>query len=123
MKTSSSSNQDGGLAIDNDPDSRWSTGTRQVLGQFFLIDLGTITNFDRIVLSTSSDQPFDFPRLYEVTVSDDGVNFSNPRAAGTGSATTNIEIGDTTARYVRIEQQGSDNRRYWSIYDLELFNQ
>ena len=117
----SSSNQDGGGAFDNDPNSRWSTGSKQVPGQWFLIDLGAITNFDRIVLSTSTAQPFDFPRGYEVTVSDDGVNFSNPRASGVGSATTDIELGDTTAQYIRIEQTGSDSFRYWSIYDAMLY--
>ena len=108
-------------AFDNDPGSRWSTGARQVPGQWFLIDLGDVVSVDRLVLDTSAAQPFDFPRAYEVRVSDDGVNFSNPIASGNGSATTDIALGDTTARYLRIEQTGSDASRWWSMYDVTVY--
>ena len=108
-------------AFDDDSDSRWSSGATQAPGQWFLIDLGDISSVDRLVLATSAAQPFDFPRAYEVRVSNDGVNFSDPIASGSGSATTDIVLGDTTARYLRIEQTGSDASRWWSIYDVIVY--
>ena len=108
-------------AFDDDIDSRWSTGTTQTPGQWFLIDLGDVVSVDRLVLATSAAQPFDYPRAYEVRVSDDGISFSDPIASGAGSATTDIALGDTTARYLRIEQTGSDDSRWWSIYDATVY--
>ena len=108
-------------AFDADTGSRWSTGATQTPGQWFLIDLGDVVSVDRLVLATSAAQPFDYPRAYEVRVSDDGISFSDPIASGAGSATTDIALGDTTARYLRIEQTGSDDSRWWSIYDATVY--
>ena len=110
------------MHLTTDTDSRWSTGARRKrLVSGFLIDLGDVVSVDRLVLATSAAQPFDYPRAYEVRVSDDGISFSDPIASGTGSATTDIALGDTTARYLRIEQTGSDDSRWWSIYDATVY--
>ena len=108
-------------AFDADINSRWSTGSEQVPGQFFQLDLGSEQEFDRLVLSTSTAQPFDFPRGFEVSVSTNGRDFGEPIAVGAGSAITDILFAATTARYVRIEQTGESSSRWWSIYDLQLF--
>jgi len=109
-------------AFDSNATSRWSTGTSQEPGQTFVLDLGANHEISSIVLDTHPDQPFDYPRGYEVSVSTDGNNFGDPIATGVGSETTNISFNQTTARYVRIVQTGSDTVRYWSIYDLNVFS-
>jgi F5/8 type C domain len=74
---------------------------------------------DDEALSRSNDQ--DYPRSYRVLVSDDGIAWRGPVATGDGvGSVTEIGFSRQTARHVRIEQDGSDNARWWSIADLQL---
>ncbi len=114
-------------ALDGNASSRWSTGAKQAPGQFFQLDLGEAETFERIEL-TVVDEIFDYPRGYEVYVSDNPSSFGSPIATGSGddpvngnTRTTVISFPAQTARYVRIVQTGSDDKRWWSIYELNLF--
>ncbi len=112
--------------VDGDIATRWSSGTKQEPGMFFEVDLGAVESFDRIELAVDASEPFDSPRGYEVFVSDDGVDFGEPIASGAGATdpelVTAIEFAPVDARFVRIEQTGSDVFRWWSIYELNLFS-
>src|SRR5262249_40848431 len=110
-------------AIDGNVATRWTTGTPQTHGQFFQIDLGMAQTFDRIVLdSGNSSFENDHPRGYEVYVSSDGAGWGGPVAIGTGqSPITEILFPARTARYIRINQTGSDSGYWWSIHEVNVY--
>ena len=64
----------------------------------------------------------DYPRSYQVTVSDDGKKWGKPVAEGHGSGpVVKIEFDSAiTARHVRITQTGSSRGKYWSIHELAI---
>lgn len=93
----------------------------QSSGQWFQLDLGSATTFQRLVLD-STNSPNDYPRGYAVYVSDNGSNWGSPVATGAGSGpvTTITLSAAVTKRYVRIVQTGSDPYWWWSIHELDL---
>lgn len=108
-------------AIDGDINTRWTTGVSQANGQWFQIDTGggTPPTFTNLVLDAGSSTG-DYPRGYQVNVSNDGTNWGTPIASGAGSAAvTSISFASRTARYIRITQTGS-NGLWWSIHELSL---
>ena len=110
-------------AIDDDLNSRWTTTSQtQRDGQFFEIDLNTATSFDRIVLNSAKSDD-DQPRAYEVYVSNDGNNWGTAiiNGAGDSNGITDITFTDQSARFIRIEQNGSSNRHWWSIHEVQIF--
>ena len=107
-------------AIDGSVNSRWSTGERQSDGQWFEIDMSEPVSFNRIELDTLGSS-LDFPREYTVSVSDDGSDWTAVATGiGRGALTTTI-FADQVARYVRIEQSGSDDFYWWSIHEINIF--
>jgi len=55
-------------------------------------------------------------RGYQVTVSNDGINWSSSVVTGAGSSSiTSITFTTQVARYIRITQTGSAPGTYWSI--------
>ncbi len=110
-------------AIDASLSTRWDTRQAQMPGQFFTIDLGSLPTFSKIELNTS-DSPNDYPREYSVYVSNNGRNWGDSIASGIGGGSiTNIYLGETTARHIRIEQTGSDSYYWWSIHDVQVKNE
>ncbi len=108
-------------ALDGDLSTRWSTGTSQANGQWFQVDMGATNVFNKLVLN-SANSPNDYPRGYQVFVSDDGVNWTGPIATGTGSVgTTPISFATQAARYIRIIQTGSASGTFWSIHEFNVF--
>ncbi|HEY4417456.1 MAG TPA: carbohydrate-binding protein [Verrucomicrobiae bacterium] len=107
-------------ALDGDLTTRWSTGGSQVNGQWFQVDLGSTNVFNKIVLNAVNSAN-DYPRSYQVTISNDGLNWSSPIASGAGTTgTTTITFTAQAARYLRITQTGSANGTYWSIDEFNL---
>ena len=115
---SASESRDLRLAIDGNSSTRWATRQSQRDGQFYQVDFNSDKTFDRILLDTSANAS-DYPREYTVQVSDNGSNFTTI-ASGTPNSNpqTLITFPQQTAQYVRIEQNGSDNRRWWSIHEM-----
>ncbi len=108
-------------ALDGDVATRWDTGQSQAPGQWFQLHLLTVRTFDRIVLDQGSSSG-DWPRGYQVHVSNDGVSWGSPIATGVGtSGTTTISFAARSARYIRITQTGS-NSRFWSIHELGIYH-
>lgn len=108
-------------AIDGSMSTRWTSGAAQTAGMWFQIDTGpTSKTYDKLRLDAGTSVG-DYPRGYEVRVSDDGANWSEPVAVGTGtSAVVNIGFQLQSARFVRIvltKNSGS----WWSIHNLSLF--
>ncbi|MDB6066993.1 MAG: coagulation factor 5/8 type domain protein [Pedosphaera sp.] len=108
-------------ALDGNLTTRWSTGGAQVSGQWFRVDMGAASTFNKIVLNCVNSAN-DYPRGYQVTVSNDGISWSNPVATGTGSSSiTTISFATQAARYIRITQTGSTSGTFWSIDEFNVF--
>ena len=107
-------------AIDGVASTRWDTSGAQTPGQWFQVNLGAVTSFYKIVLDSTAS-PNDFPRGYQVYVSDNGFTWGSPVASGKGTTTaTTITFAPQTARYIRITQTGSTGN-YWSIHEFKVY--
>ncbi len=109
-------------ALDGDHWTGWRDMTRtQYPGQWFQVDMKRRQSFDRIVLDNTWAQ-WDSPQAYEVTLSDDGLNWSTPIASGRGQlGITTIAFPRKTARWIRITQTGVNPTYHWSIYELTVY--
>ena len=115
----SNASSDTNRAIDGSTSSRWTTRQKQRDGQWFEIDLSKSESFNKIVLDSQGSSG-DYPRQYTLSVSDNGSNWRTVES-GTGSATTTMTFSRQTARYIRIEQTGSDSRHWWSIHEVNVY--
>jgi hypothetical protein len=119
---SASSTESGGspsYAIDGNVSTRWSTGASQSDGQWFEVDMiGTNTFYELSLDAAGSSN--DYPRGYQVNVSNDGSNWGSPVATGSGtSALTLITFPSQTARYIRVTQTGN-NSLWWSVHEFNV---
>lgn len=117
--TASRNSQDARLAIDGDPNTRWTTSETQRNGQVFMLDLGDTRNVNQVSLN-SARSPNDGPAEYSVAVSTNGSNFNNVATGSNGDALTVIDFPTQSVRYVRIAQNGSKNRFWWSIHEISV---
>jgi hypothetical protein len=108
-------------ALDGDHWTGWRDMTStQHPGQWFEVDMKRRQTFRRIVLENSWAL-WDSPAGYSVSVSNDGVHWSRPIAAGRGHlGTTEILFPVQSARYLRVTQTGSSSKYHWSIYELDV---
>jgi len=66
----------------------------------------------------------DYPREYELQVSNDGSSWTTIASAmPSASGITTINFSSRTASHIRLEQNGSDNRFWWSIHELNVFSE
>ena len=107
-------------AIDGDITTRWTTGALQTNGQWFQVDMGSARNFSQIVLDAGSSSG-DYPRGYQVNISDDGNNWGAPVATDAGSsAVTTIIFSLRTARFIRVTQTGTSGG-WCSIHEFNVY--
>lgn len=119
--SSTTGSDDPGNSLDGDLATRWSTGTSQTSGQWYQVDMGVPNAFNKLVLNCINSAN-DYPRGYQVIISDDGVNWSSPIATGSGSSgITTITFPSQAARYIRITQTGSAPGTFWSIDEFNVF--
>lgn len=110
-----------GAAIDNNPDSRWSSDSFQAPGIWLQIELPQETALATIRLDTGKS-PNDFPRVYQVQLSGDGQTWSKPVVEKTGDgALTDIELAAAKTQFIRITLTGAAADYFWSIHDLQIF--
>src|SRR5690606_10281239 len=64
-----------GGALDGSLTTRWSTGASQTNGQYYSVDMGRTQTFNRLLLETGSFAS-DYPRGYQIQVSNDGTSWS-----------------------------------------------
>ncbi|HTJ79865.1 MAG TPA: discoidin domain-containing protein [Rariglobus sp.] len=102
--------------------TRWSTGGAQAPGQWFQADMGSVNTITKLVLDQGASSG-DWPRGYQVNVSEDGVNWGYPVATGVGTVnvTTITLAAPQTVRYIRITQTGSTTGTYWSIHEFQVY--
>jgi len=108
-------------AIDGDPRTRYTTSTPQQPGQWLRVELPKKARINRIVLDSSRSSA-DYPRGYEIRVSDDGKKWSKPILDGDGSnAITDLGFAAIDTRHIEIKQTGVVGNKYWSIHELEIY--
>ena len=106
-------------ALDNNPNTRWSTRTLQQPGQWFELDMNTTRTIKRLVLDNAAS-PSDYPRGYIVRLSQDQRNWTEVARNDRNSGPLNITFTPRSARFIRIEQTGSADRWWWSIHRVGI---
>jgi len=107
------------MAIDDDLKSRYDTGTNQVPGMWFEINLPSETDVAGLELDAGSS-PRDFPRGYKVELSSDGKNGVIPSPPVTGRAPDGNHF---PARPREVHPDHPDDMspgHDWSIQDLQV---
>ncbi len=105
--------------LDGNLQTRWSTGHRQNGGEWFQVDIGGAQSFSGIILNAGTSTN-DYPRQFQVYVSNDGNTWGNPVAAGTGtSALITASFPPQTARYIKVVQTGKSSN-WWSMAEFNV---
>jgi hypothetical protein len=108
-------------AVDGKVGTRWDSKGPQKPGQWFQIEFPEAIRIAGLRLD-SSRSPDDYPRRYQVQLSDDGVTWGAPVTEGRGgSAITEIKIPGARSRFVRVTQTGTANNNFWSIHELQVY--
>jgi hypothetical protein len=103
---------------------RWSTGKAQSGDEWFQIDFGIPITFNHLVLRLGTF-PNDYPRQYEVRVSNTSQNNGAPvRASGTGAqgADTVVDFASpVSGRYLLVKQVGDATATFswWSVAEVD----
>ena len=107
-------------AVDLNMESRWHSGAAQQAGMFYMVDQDASYEVSKIILD-SSPSAADYPRGYQVFISDDQNNWGAPVAEGKGSGgVTEIAFTPKKGRYIKIVQTGSDEKALWGINELKI---
>ena len=108
-------------AIDGNRGSRWDTRGVQRPGMWFAVELPQPMHVTSLILDTRGSNA-DYPRAYQVQVSDDGQDWGVPVVKGRGhQPITEIELSVPRAiRHIRITQTGQSPNKYWSIHELTI---
>ncbi len=104
-------------ALDGDSRTRWSTRSPQRPGQWFEVDLNTTRTIRRLIVD-SSHSPYDYPRGYVISLSTDQQNWQEARRQPNNNGSIDISFAAQPARFIRIEQTGSDDYWWWSIHRI-----
>ncbi|CAD6547052.1 Beta-galactosidase [Paraburkholderia sabiae] len=104
-------------AVDGNTGSRWSSDFND--DAWITIDLGTPTQFDRIVLNWENA----YGKAYLLQSSSNGQDWNNivPQRAGAGGV-EDISLPVTTARYVRMQGVKRASQYGYSLFEFEIYN-
>ena len=105
-------------ALDGKDGTRWTPGRGKV-GDWFMVDMGKIQEFNHVRLKTPYPYKY-FPQHYKAELSDDGINW---RAAVPGEGAKDTEIFWPTmqqARYIRITLTQNQDE-FWSIDEILVY--
>jgi glucosylceramidase len=108
-------------ALDGTFGTRWSTGQPQSPGISFQVDMANVQSFSSIALDCGASGG-DYPRGYQVFVSNDGSTWGNAIASGQGSSGyTVIPFTKQSARYIKVVLTASLGS-WWSIDEFYAFS-
>jgi len=113
-----------GLSIDGDPNTRWSSGAAQSNGQYLQVDMLSAKTFKQLTIDAGTSVN-DYPRGYQVFVSNDGASWGSAVASGAGStasSVTTVTFSQQTARFIKVVQTGTANPYWWSVYEFNVYN-
>ncbi len=118
------------FAADGDLETRWFSGP-QAMGHQLLLDLGTPQRVSALVMRLGRHR-MDFPRMLGIELSVDGQAWELVRGGPTDpeavrasfldpyTTPLTFDLGDRTARFVRLRQMGEDQTFYWSVAEIEV---
>ena len=110
-------------AVTDGASTRWSTGQPQAGGEWLQIDFGKPVSVRRVNLQQGSLYSNDYPRMYEVFVSDTNQDLKGSVLAsgvGTSGVTTTIVLPQVfSGRYLLIEQVDT-SLSWWSVEEVEV---
>lgn len=108
-------------ALDDTFGTRWSTGQPQSPGISFQVDMANVQSFSSIALDCGASGG-DYPRGYQVFVSNDGSTWGNAIASGQGSSGyTVIPFTKQSARYIKVVLTASSGS-WWSMDEFYAFS-
>lgn len=95
--------------------TRWSSGHRTSLPQWWWVDLGSVKTFDRVVIRWEAA----YATRYYVGWSSNGTNYTGYNFTRSSAGTVTHNIGTRTARYVGIKMDarasGMNNFSFWEV--------
>ncbi|MGG1555554.1 discoidin domain-containing protein [Paenibacillus ferrarius] len=107
--------------LDGNMSTRWTTGTDMVPGQYFIVDMKAAKTFNQLTIDCTGNSK-DYARGYQVFVSNDGTNWGNEIASGTGTAPLiTINFAPKTARYIKVVQTATATN-WWSVREFNVYN-
>jgi hypothetical protein len=109
-------------ALDGNTTALWSSGQPQANGQWYLVDMGSPHSFSKITLDTGSNNNGDYPRGYQVFVSNDGSNWGNAIVSGNGTEQlVTISFAAQSARFIKVVLTANASN-WWSIYQFNVYD-
>jgi hypothetical protein len=106
-------------ALDGNPYTRWSTLQAQRPDMWFQIDLGEVKEVAHVRLDNEAS-PRDYPRGYILELSIDGQSWGTVAARPNNDRELDVSFPPHQARYIRIQQTGSDSFYWWSIHRIAI---
>jgi hypothetical protein len=104
-------------ALDGSEATRFSTDQAQTPWQYFEVNMSAEQTFTQVTIDAGPNTG-DYPRGYEVYVSNDGATWGSPIATGLGTAQlTTVQFPAQTAQYIRVYQVG-ESTNWWSIAEF-----
>ncbi|RYE36284.1 MAG: hypothetical protein EOP21_14985, partial [Hyphomicrobiales bacterium] len=119
--SASAANQPASNALDANGATRWSTGAAQAVGQWFQVDMNSLKSINKVVLDAGASTG-DYPRGYDVRISNDGINWTSVASGGGTTAVTTITFPPATGRYVRVVLTATLGP-WWSVHELNIYGQ
>lgn len=112
-------------AIDASASTRWSSNKAGKAGMWYQVYVGTSSVFNGITFDSGPDAD-DYPRLFTVLGSYNGVDFYE-LGQGTGSShMVSLDFGEEPYYYYRVRvdkdiKDAAGKTKYWSIRELNLY--
>lgn len=104
--------------------ARWTTGKPQDGTEWFEIDFGAAAAIRELSMTRADDDDEDYPRGYEVRLSDSAHNMESPvLASGSGALGEPTVVtfdAPTVGRYLLVRQTGKDSVMWWTIAELNV---
>ena len=91
------------------------------MNQWFSVDMGSARTFTRIDMD-ANPQPTDYPRGYDVYVSNDGINWGSPIASQSPTtAYTSITFSAQTKRYIKVQLDTPNASFWWALFEFKVY--
>jgi len=112
------------LAADADLEMGYETKRTPYVGMWFQVELPETSSIKKITLDArvEDEEVIGWPLAYEVQVSIDGIDWSDPVASGRGEPFTQIHLSEVTeAKFLKITMTEKNSWKPWIIHNLEIY--